>query len=126
MSNRPAYRDLPNGSAWDVVYQRLGSLELLTAERVAAAARLARTGKRFALDLPLHLPDPPIFGRQPFRHEVFALGLPHTFDDKIDNFYPQASTQWDGFGHMGHPEMGLFGGRSDADIEAKTLGIEAW
>jgi kynurenine formamidase len=123
---RPAYRELPEGSAWDVLDPRLGSLELLTPERVAAAARLVRTGTRFALDLRLDLPSPPFFGREPFRHEVFSLGMDTVFDDKLDNFFPQGSTQWDGFGHFGHPTKGFFGGRLASDIQAKTLGVDAW
>ncbi|HYV60719.1 MAG TPA: cyclase family protein [Acidimicrobiia bacterium] len=126
MSTRPKYRDLPDGSAWDVLDPRLGSLELLTPERVAAAARLVRTGTRFALDLPLDVPSPPFFGRDAYRHEVFSLGTDYVFDDKLDNFFPQSSTQWDGFGHFGHPTNGFFGGRTGADIQAKTLGVDAW
>ena len=126
MSARPKYRDLPDGSAWDVLDPRLGSLELLTPERVAAAARLVRTGTRFGLDLPLDLPSPPFFGREAYRHEVFSLGTDYVFDDKLDNFFPQSSTQWDGFGHFGHATKGFFGGRTGADIEAKTLGVDAW
>jgi kynurenine formamidase len=126
VSARPKYRDLPDGSAWDVLDPRLGSLELLTPERVAAAARLVRTGTRFALDLPLDQPSPPFFGRQAYRHEVFSLGTDYVFDDKLDNYFPQSSTQWDGFGHFGHPAKGFFGGRTGADIEAKTLGVDAW
>jgi kynurenine formamidase len=126
VSERPKYRDLPDGSAWDVLDPRLGSLELLTPERVADAARLVRTGTRFALDLPLDLPSPPFFGREAYRHEVFSLGMEYVFDDKLDNFFPQSSTQWDGFGHFGHPTKGFFGGRGAADIAAKTLGVDAW
>jgi kynurenine formamidase len=126
MTTRPAYRDLPDGSAWEVLDPRLGSLELLTPERVAAAARLVRSGTRFALDLPLDVPSPPFFGRQPFRHEVFSLGMDFVFDDKLDNFFPQSSTQWDGFGHFGHPTRGFFGGRPAEDIQAKTVGVDAW
>jgi kynurenine formamidase len=126
VSARPKYRDLPDGSAWDVLDPRLGSLGLLTPERVAAAARLVRTGTRFALDLPLDLPSPPFFGRGAYRHEVFSLGMEYVYDDKLDNFFPQSSTQWDGFGHFGHPTKGFFGGRAGADIEAKTLGVDAW
>jgi hypothetical protein len=123
---RPAYRDLPDGCAWDVLDPGLGSLELLTPERVAAAARLVRRGARFGLDLRLDMPSPPIFGREPFRHEVFSYGTPHIYDDRLDNFFPQGSTQWDGFGHFGHPTKGFFGGRSGADIESKQLGVDAW
>jgi kynurenine formamidase len=67
-----------------------------------------------------------LFGRELFRHEVFSLGLDYVFDDKLDNFFPQSSTQWDGFGHFGHPTKGFFGGRDAADISAKTLGVDAW
>jgi kynurenine formamidase len=116
LSARPKYRDLPDGSAWDVLDPRLGSLELLTPERVAAAACL----------LPLDQPSPPFFGRQAYRHEVFSLGTDYVFDDELDNYFPQSSTQWDGFGHFGHPAKGFFGGRTGADIEAKTLGVDAW
>lgn len=126
MTSRPKYADLPDGSAWDVLDPALGSLDLLTPERVAAAAKLVRSGRRFSLDLPLELPSPPFFGREPFTHTIFSLGMENVYDDKLDNFFPQSSTQWDGFGHFGHPEQGFFGGRSGADVEAKTLGIEAW
>lgn len=123
---RPKYSDLPGGSAWGVLDERLGSLALLTAERVAAAAQLVQTGRRFPLDLPLHLPSPQFFGREPFQHEIFDLGITNVVDDRLDNFFPQGSTQWDGFGHFGHPELGYFGGRDGADIKSKRLGIEAW
>ena len=126
MSGRPKYADLPDGSAWDVLDPQLGSLQLLTPERVAAAAKLVTTGKRFSLDLPLTLPSPPFFGREPFEHTIFPLGISNVYDDKLDNFFPQSSTQWDGFGHFGHAEKGFFGGRSSDDVEAATLGIEAW
>jgi len=126
VSARPKYVDLPDGSAWDLLDPGLGSLGLLTSERVAAAARLVRSGRRFSLDLPLDLPSPPFFGREPFEHTIFGLGMANVFDDKLDNFFPQSSTQWDGFGHFGHAEKGFFGGRSGDDVQARTLGIEAW
>ena len=126
MSARPRYADLPDGSAWEILDPRLGSLELLTPERVTSAARLVKSGRRFPLDLRLDLPSPPFFGREPFAHEVFSLGMENVYDDKLDNFFPQSSTQWDGFGHFGHVEKGFFGGRRGSDVEAKTLGIEAW
>lgn len=122
---RPAYRDLPNGRAWELLDPRLGSLALLTPDRVAAAALLVRTGRRFALDLPLDQPDPPFFGREPMRHEVFPL-MDHVLDDRLDNFYPQGSTQWDGFGHYAHSHDGYFMGRSAETVQGDAPGIEAW
>ncbi len=46
---------------------KLGSINLLTPERVTAAAALIRTGERISLDLPLNLPDPAMFGRQRYK-----------------------------------------------------------
>jgi kynurenine formamidase len=123
--SRPPYRDLPNGRAWEHLDPRLGSLALLTPERVAAAARLVRTGRRFGLDLPLDQPSPPFFGREPMRHEVFQI-LDHVLDDRLDNFYPQGSTQWDSFGHYAHSRDGFFTGRTAEMVRGDAPGIEAW
>jgi kynurenine formamidase len=123
VTERPAYRDLPDGSAWDLLDPDLGSLALLTPDRVRDAARLVRRGVRFPLDLPLNLPDPPFFSREPMRHEVFNLAE-HVLDDRLDNFFPQASTQWDGFGHFGH-QRGFFGGRTAEQARAAP-GVQAW
>jgi kynurenine formamidase len=122
---RPRYADLPDGCAWDVLDPELGSLGLLTPERVAAAALLVRTGRRFPLDLMLDQPSPPMFGRQPFRHDVYDYAA-NILDDKLDNFYPQGSTQWDAFGHFGHPTKGYFGGHDSAAVKAGAIGIDKW
>ena len=124
MAERPRYSQLPGGFAWDLLDPALGSLELLTPERVAAAAALVRSGRRFSLNLPLDVPDPPMFGRQAMRHEVFELLPGMVLDDKIDNFYPQASTQWDAFSHYAHTERGYFGGVDNET--AKGLFPDGW
>ncbi|HEU5302525.1 MAG TPA: cyclase family protein [Acidimicrobiia bacterium] len=124
-SARPAYADLPDGCAWEHLDPALGSLALLTPERVATAARLVKTGRRFGLDLPLDEPNPPFFGREPIEHTVFQL-MDHVLDDRLDSFYPQGSTQWDGFGHYSHTERGYFMGRSAAEVQGGAPGIEAW
>lgn len=104
----------------------LGSVNLLTPERVAAGAALVRTGEMISLDLPLNLPDPPMFGRQRYRHEIFALNR-HEMDDRIHDFHPQASTQWDALGHVRCREHGYWGGRTqDPTAEPNELGIERW
>jgi hypothetical protein len=43
-----------------------------------------------------------------------------------DNFFPQASTQWDGFGHFGHSTRGFFGGQSMQEVQDDTVGLLAW
>lgn len=97
----------------------LGSINLLTPDRVVAAAANIRTGEMISLDLPLNLPDPPMFGRQHYRHEVFALNR-NEMDDRLDNFYPQGSTQWDALGHVRCREHGYWGGRTQDPTEART------
>jgi kynurenine formamidase len=118
LSELPDYDELPEipelgvRHAWDVFGSDdvLGSMNLVTDERVAAAAAEVRTGRRVSLDLPLNLPDPPLFGRQPYEHVVFALSR-NEMDDRVDNFHLQGSTQWDGLNHVRCREHGYWGGR---------------
>lgn len=130
----PDYDDLPEieglgvRHAWDVFGRDdvLGSMNLLTDERTAAAARLVRTGRRINLDLPLNLPDPPLFGRQPFDHVVFELSR-NEMDDRVDNFHLQGSTQWDGLNHVRCREHGYWGGRlTNPTDEPNGLGVHHW
>ena len=117
----PAYSELPigdapAGSSWGVWGDDdvLGALNLLTPARVLAAARSIRTGRTFGLNLELTLPDPPLFGRAPFRHEVTdARNSVH--DDIYHAWNTQSSSQWDGFRHMGHRDHGHYGGVADED-----------
>ena len=48
--------------------------------------RSVRSGEVVSLDLPLDLPDPPLFGRKPYHHDVFALNR-NEMDDRLDNFH---------------------------------------
>jgi hypothetical protein len=114
--------------AWDVWGRDdvLGSINLVTPERVAAAAGSVRTGRTIRLDLPLDVPDPPLFGRRPYRHEVFTLSR-NEMDDRLDDFHPQGSTQWDALGHVRCREFGFWGGRTDSPTDGTIgLGIEHW
>ena len=105
---------------------RLGSINLLTAARVLAATASVRTGEIVSLDLPLDLPDPPLFGRQAYEHHVFALNR-NEMDDRVDNFHLQGSTQWDALGHVRCREHGFWGGRTTDPTSARNdLGIEHW
>ncbi len=132
-SDLPDFDDLPLlgkldlRHAWDVFGPDdvLGSMNLLTPDRVAAAAQLVRTGERVSLDLPLNLPNPPLFGRQSYEHTVFALNR-HEMDDRLDNFHPQGSTQWDALNHVRCREYGYWGGRTTDPTEdgGNGLGID--
>ena len=78
---RPRWEELPlvpdsqARSAWGVFGDddELGGVNLVSADCAVQAAALVRTGRSFRLDLPLEYPSPPIFTREPFRHEVFDI-----------------------------------------------------
>lgn len=119
---RPRYDDLPDGLAWSVFGpgDAVGCLNLQTPERTAAAARLVVTGQVVSLNAPVDWPDPPLYSRRPVRHEVAVTPLGN-HDDHLDSFYPQASSQWDGFGHVRDGRFGYYNGASRHE-----LGIDAW
>jgi kynurenine formamidase len=114
--------------AWDVwgPDDNLGTLNRLTGPVVAAAAAAVRTGERVGLTLPLDLPDPPFFGRQRYRHSFAAMGQT-AWDDYVDGFYLQCSSQWDGLRHVGSGPDGWYGGwRGRPEADPEPLGIHHW
>jgi kynurenine formamidase len=140
-SRLPLYAELPSSdtaparSAWGVFGEddEVGTINLLTPERVLRAARLVRKGAVFALNWPLEKPDPDLYGRAPLRHNVYQLegiGLAETYD----NFSPAGSSQWDALNHINHPRFGFYNGRSLADCTGwstsghtrRRNGIEHW
>lgn len=131
----PSYDELPRRSGlpcawevWEPGSDVFGCLNLLTDERAAAAARLVERGATFALNWSMGLPDPPLFGRRPFTHEVTGDDVSTSHDDVLHGWNTQSSSQWDGFRHIRHhairedePGTGHFGGVDDADH-----GIDHW
>lgn len=139
MSRLPRYRDLPvqpgkpAKSAWGLFGEDddLGMVQLQTAERVRAAAALVRLGAVFSLNWELTKPNPPLFRREPLVHTMKReIPVGHHSDDRLDSFYLQASTQWDGLTHVGDYEHGFWGGLTVEALRAhddKTrLGIDHW
>lgn len=113
--------------AWDAYGRddQLGSVNLLTAERTLAAARLVSQGRVICLSLPLNEPSPPLFGRGDLAHEVIVNRV--GCDERLDNFYPQSSSQWDGLGHFRCGESGYYGGRhADPTPGGGEIGVESW
>jgi hypothetical protein len=107
---------------------QIGTINLLTPERVAQAARLVRQGKVFALNWELELPSPPLFYRESMRHTIKQLRR-NAHDDLYDNFNTQSSTQWDGLTHYGHRQYGFYNGVTAEQITGKDgtrNGIEHW
>jgi kynurenine formamidase len=133
VTSPPGYRDLPvkpgapPGSAWGLWGDddELGCLNLLTPERTAAAAKLVRKGAVFPLNLRIDRPDPPLYGRGAVRQTITMGGSGR--DDYLDNFWPQASSQWDSLRHIRHPEFGWYNGVTDEQIvpgDSGKLGID--
>jgi kynurenine formamidase len=134
--NLPSYAELPvrpgapKGAAWGVFgdEDEVGTINLLTPERVRAAARSIRRGKVFALNLPIDIPNPPLFTRGAHKHTVKIFpGADFVLDDYLDNFYPQASSQWDALCHVKHPTLGAYNGIPDDQITGRggtRLGID--
>ena len=138
----PKYRDLPltqgkpARSSWGIFGEddQVGTINLLTPERVAHAASLVRKGGVFSLNWEMEKPYPPILGRKPMRHTIIDL-TPGTddsqwgTDDYYDEYWTQSSTQWDALSHMPHPEFGYYNGVQRPQItgrEGSRNGIENW
>lgn len=121
----PLLGDLGVRHAWDVLPAPLGTLSRLAPEEVVRAAGLVRTGEVFPLNLALDSFDPPLFGRPAATHTVY----PHdrnTYEDTLDAFNPQASSQWDGLGHVRAREHGWFGGLTSIEEASAALGVHHW
>jgi kynurenine formamidase len=51
----------------------------------------------------------------------------NTWDDRLDAYFPQGSSQWDGFRHVRAREHGFFGGETaDPSADPAWLGIDHW
>ena len=113
----------PAGSSWGLWGDDdvLGTLNLLTPDRVKRGAECVRKGSVFAINLDMHLPDPPLFGRAAFEHEVIWLQNEAGHDEHISGWNTQSSSQWDGFRHIKHPVHGFYNGVADEDH-----GIHHW
>jgi len=120
----------PPRSAWGLFGDddQLGTINLLTPERMLAAAKLIRRGQVFALNWELELPNPPLYYREGLRQTIKRKS-PHVHDDVYDNFNTQASTQWDGLTHYGHRRYGFYNGVTPSEITGQAgtrNGIEHW
>lgn len=91
-SQRPPFSSLPLRpedppySAWNLYGPKdeLGTLNLLTRERVLAAAKEIQLGESFGLNLPLNQPDPPSHNRMGFTHKITHKSPRNVHDDVIE------------------------------------------
>lgn len=135
MTDLPSYAELPEAphggrTSWGVfgADDNLGTVSLMTPERIVAAAGLIQKGKVFALDVELGYFAPALaaFRGEP-RHQLLHFAGELGFDDVYDNVYPQAGSQWDALGHCGYKPDMFYNGATEADIIAgRRNTIEHW
>ena len=121
----PRYAQLPPAphggrSAWGMFgpEDNVGMFNLQDPARIAAAARLVRTGELFSLNAPIDIPDPPLFARGAPERHLHGSVTRGGYDDHLDNFYPQASSQWDALSHIAYAPGTFYNGVTNAQIEA--------
>lgn len=115
---------------------QIGTANLITPERIAAAAALVKTGKRFSLALPIGPPTPGGYRSEPLHFYGMAAGDAVLGGGRGGDAFPvsddyvvmalQASTQIDGFGHVGGDSVlynGYWAGLVTATGGARRLGI---
>lgn len=123
MQTIPTYDELggeglPPGANWGVFgpNDELGTLNFINSRSARDAARLVKTGETFVLGLSQSFFDPPLTaGRRSATHFMTAGAM--GADDKYDEFYPQASSQWDALRHYRHPKFGHYNGIPPESIE---------
>jgi hypothetical protein len=128
----PVRPGAPAGSAWGLFgdEDELGTWNLATPAKTLEAARLVKKGAVFSLNAPLDELSRPLFWfRGAPRRTMFdcSNGMRLSYDEYLDNFCPQASTQWDGHRHVCHPAFGFYNGFSHERVLAEgstTLGIQ--
>jgi kynurenine formamidase len=135
MSELPRYDDLPAASkggrsGWGVfgADDNVGLLNLQTPQRVIDAAGLIRKGALFPLDAPVNAFSPPIAATRGIpRHRVLHVPGTLGFDDVLDNFFPQGSSQWDSLGHVGYDADVYYNGATEDDVATgRRNTIEHW
>lgn len=119
----------PDHSAWGLfgADDEVGTLNLIGTGEVTAAARLVRQGRVFPLNWDVDKPSPAVLGRRSPVHTV--LTSPRGKDDYYDDFYPQASSQWDSLSHVCHPDFGYYNGvptEQTSGFSGHRLDIQAW
>lgn len=105
----PLRKDGTPGNAWGRFGDddELGTLNLLTPQVTAEAAKQIIDGVRVSVDWPLDSMSVPCFGRSCLEHKIQKKGE-RTVNDDILTFNTQSSSQWDGFRHYGHQKQKVF------------------
>jgi kynurenine formamidase len=125
----PDYDDLPLDvglglrHSWGLLDPNVGTLAQVTPDAVRGAVATVSLGEAVTLNLPLDEIDPPLFGRARWELRVHATER-NIFEDELDGYNPQSSSQWDGFRHVRARDRGFYGGVTDLESAGDALGIE--
>ncbi len=133
----PRYDGLPPAaqggrSGWGLFgpMDSAGLLNMQTTDTVLTASRLVRRGAVFPLDAALDAVDPPLDADRGLpRHRLLHQPGPGLadLDDVYDNFYPQASSQWDSLAHVAYSPGQFYNGATDDDVlSGQRNTIEHW
>jgi kynurenine formamidase len=133
-----AFEKLKNWGKWGKDDQ-IGTLNHVTPEDIVNAAKLIRTGKVFALGIPLdnHGPQSGLFGgRWNPIHTMLATGTDAAagnqdwnklrYADDAINMPVQAATHWDSLGHIFYEDQ-AYNGHKAIEVDSRglhVLGIE--
>ncbi len=117
-------------SGWGVFgpSDNLGMINLLTPARVQRASTLVRHGRMFPMDAPTDQFKIPLAAHrtQP-RHRLIRPGNPLFYDDVVDNYHPQGSSQWDSLAHCAYQPGEFFNGVTEPQIaEEHRNTIDHW
>ena len=118
----PVVATAPRHSSWGVWGEgdRLGCWNLVDDAAARRGAEAVRAGRTFRLDAPCDPRLTEYMGRTPLQHRIEpVMGV--AWDDVVDSFNTQGSTQWDGFGHFGSEAHGHYGGMPREDH-----GVDHW
>ena len=123
-------RDAPARSTWGLFEDddELGMVNVLTTDKVLDGVRAIRRGAVFNLDLPLNAFDPHFSATRTAPKHVMFQPRPHHWEDYLDGFYLQGTSQIDSLRHVAHPDYGYYNGHDQAHITpgSPVLGINRW
>jgi kynurenine formamidase len=130
----PSYDQLPlrpDGTrcAWSCFSpdDNVGLIGQQTPDRILEASRLVRRGVIFPLGQELRALEPPLFGRARTEHTIIRFEGDPGFDDVINTFNPQASSQWDALAHASCGPNLFFNGATVTDVlERGRNTIDHW
>jgi hypothetical protein len=129
------YDSLPSAeggarSGWGIfgADDNIGLVNLQTNERIAAAAALIRRGQVFTLDVPVDFLGPPVEeGRRGAPHHTVTCRYETVFDDRLDGFFLQGTTQWDALGHVAFKPGVFYNGVTADQVRSGSRNtIEHW